>query len=528
MKNPPDRRRSRRAEQPSGVGSADAQSTLATPRRGWRGLVAPLVLTALGLVCYSNSFAGPFVYDGIPYIVYNPSLQQLCPWKLTLGRSRPVGYYSFALNYAANEIWHAPAGGYDVWGFHATNLAIHVLAGLTLYGIVWRTLVGSPRFGPRYADIGRGLALAVAAIWLVHPLQTQSVTYIYQRQESLMGLFYLATLYFMARGIECSFGQPAGGTRSGRWWFVGAVACCTLGMGTKEVTISAPLVALGYDRVFWADSWRALWARRKGLYVGLAGTWAILAYLMIANRAAYTEARLLDVAGLTPWQYARSQPGVICHYLGLCFWPVGLCLDYGWPVAQTAAQIVPPALLLMTVALATAVGSIRYPAWGFLGASFILILAPTSSIAPVADLAFDHRMYLPLAAVVAAVVLGAYEIWQRRLQSTPVIRPTGAPRWLPLATIAAGVVLLLGAATYRRNEDYRTAAAIWQDTVKKRPDNLAPLYGSVPRSSKKAISTEPRKSSAKPCNAISRLPTIPSGSPSFITIGGGRIRSNAR
>jgi tetratricopeptide (TPR) repeat protein len=479
----PDRRRSRRAERPSGAASADAslddkQHAAVPPRRGWRELAAPLVLALLGVVCYSNSFTGPFVYDGIPYIVDNPSLRQLCPWKLTLGRSRPVSYYSFALNYAANERLYAPGGGYDVWAFHATNLAIHVLAGLALYGLVWRTLAGSARFGFRYAEVGNGLALAVAAIWLVHPLQTQSVTYIYQRQESLMGLFYLATLYCVVRGIEGSAGQlaggtrPAGGTLSGRWWFVGAVTCCALGMGTKEVMISAPLVALWYDRAFWAKSWRALWARRKGLYLGLFGTWAILAYLMIANRAAYTEARLLDIAGLTPWQYARSQPGVICHYLALCFWPAGLCLDYGWPVAQTAVQIVPPALVLAALALATMIGSVRYPAWGFLGGCFFLILAPTSSIAPVADLAFDHRMYLPLAAVVAAVVLVGYEIWQRWSRSTQLVQSAGARRWLPPATIGAVVVLLLGAATYRRNEDYRTAAAIWQDTVKKRPDNL--------------------------------------------------------
>lgn len=431
----------------------------ARPR--WKLLAAPLLLVAVTVACYANSFTGPFVYDGVPYVLENASLEQLCPWRMTLGRSRPVSYYSFALNYAANQALGARGGGFDVRLFHATNLAIHLVAGLALYGIAWRTLTRSPRLCRHYGRTGRGLALAIAALWLVHPLQTQSVTYIYQRQESLMGMLFLVTLYCAARGLEAA--HAGFGKRAARGWNAGAVVCCALGMGTKEVMAAAPLLVLWYDRAFWAASWREIWQRRKGLYLALASTWGILAWLMLANRADYTEAKLLDVAGLTPWQYARSQPGVLCHYLAQCFWPTGLCLDYGWPVAKSAGQIVPPALLIGSLVLGTLWAMRSRPAWGFLGGWFFLILAPTSTIVPVNDLAFDHRMYLPLAAVATAVVVGGYELWKLVLGRSTA--------WLP-AGVAATAVLLLCGSTYQRNADYRSDVAIWQDTVHKRPENL--------------------------------------------------------
>ena len=91
---------------------------------------------------------------------------------------------------------------------------------------------------------------------------------------------------------------------------------------------------------------------------------------------------------------------MILHYLRLAFWPGGLCLDYGWPVARTAGEIVPGAIVVGGLLAATVWALVRRPMWGFLGAWFFLMLAPTSSILPIEDLAFEHRMYLPLAAVV--------------------------------------------------------------------------------------------------------------------------------
>src|SRR4029077_15512000 len=126
------------------------------------------------------------------------------------------------------------------------------LAGLTLFGLVQRTLL-RPALHPRFGADALPLALAVALLWTVHPLQTESVTYIVQRAESLMGLFYLLTLYCFVRSLD----SPA----PNRWQALCFAACLT-GMATKEVMVSAPLLVLLYDRTFAAGSFRAAWQQR--------------------------------------------------------------------------------------------------------------------------------------------------------------------------------------------------------------------------------------------------------------------------
>jgi protein O-mannosyl-transferase len=176
---------------------------------------------------------------------------------------RPVVNLSLALNYAL--------GGSNVWGYHALNLAIHIiLAGLTLFGVVRRTLL-RPALRERFSPSAARLALVVAVLWTAHPLQTEAVTYVSQRCESLMGLFYLLTLYCFVRGADS---QRCG------WWFTLSVVACLLGMATKEVMVTAPLLVLLYDRTFVTGSFRKAWTRHRRLYLSLAGTWLLLGYLM--------------------------------------------------------------------------------------------------------------------------------------------------------------------------------------------------------------------------------------------------------
>jgi tetratricopeptide (TPR) repeat protein len=189
-----------------------------------------------------------------------------------------------------------------------------------------------------------------------------------------------------------------------------------------------------------------------------------------------------------PWQYFYSELGVVLHYLSLAFWPSGLCLDYGWPVATTASQILPGALVLGALAAATVVAVIRRWPAGFLGAWFFLILAPSSSFLPLKDLAFEHRMYLPLAAVIAAVVIGLFLLGRqckvyysrftnkRAAQGHPssmfnrlssILNPRVGRMASGAAVLALAVVL--AALTHGRNSVYASELSIWRDTVGKRP-----------------------------------------------------------
>ena len=163
---------------------------------------------------------------------------------------------------------------------------------------------------------------------------------------------------------------------------------------------------------------------------------------------------------------------MVLHYLALAFWPAGLCLDYGWPVAKGIGQIAPGVIVVGGLLAATVWALARKPKWGFIGAWFFLILAPTSSIMPIKDLAFEHRMYLPLAAVVLAVILAAHLAWER-LAGAGEGRHLSGQILAAILTVSAAVAL--GRATFMRNQDYATALAIWSDTARKAPSNARAL-----------------------------------------------------
>jgi Flp pilus assembly protein TadD len=430
--------------------------------------LAPLLVIIAGLLAYHNSLTGGFVSDDVLSIQENPTIRRLWPiwqclspphWGGLTAEGRPLVNLSLAINYAV--------GGYHVWGYHAANLAIHILAGLTLLGIVRRTLlraVGTwcstserPRSSAALPDsVAAELALATAILWMVHPLQTESVTYIVQRAESMMGLFYLFTLYGFIRGVESH--RP-------RVWYGLSVAACALGMATKEVMVSAPVMVLLYDRAFLSASFREAWRRRRSLYLGLAATWILLG-IVLATGQGPTTASMAQRIGLRWWQYLATEPGVILYYLRLSVWPSPLCLDCGWPIVKTWASGLPSALVIVVLLGATVWAWIRKPApagagqaskdsrqaWGFVGAWFFLILAPSSSFIPLQDAIHEHRMYLPLAAVVSVVVMGIYSVLGRK----------------SLAVFVAAAVGL-GFLTWRRNQDYRDEMTIRLDAVARFP-----------------------------------------------------------
>ena len=442
-------------------------------------LGAGLIVLA-GVAAYGNSLSAPFLFDDAGAIVTNDTIRGGGPiWKPFCPPSygctvsgRPVLNVSFAVNYALS--------GLNVLGYHVVNLAIHLAAALVLFGIARRTAALLPGLSPRPAarardkktlragavDVDRpssaatAVAVAVALLWAVHPLQTESVTYVAQRAESLMGLFYLLTLYCFIRGE----GSPRAIV-----WHAASAAACLLGMATKEVMVSAPLIVLLYDRTFLAGSFREAWRRHRGYYLALAATWLVLAGLVIGTGllAQNYGKQQPSSQWFTWWEYLATEPGVIVHYLRLAFWPSGLCLDYNWPAAKTLAAVLLPAILLLTLLVLTIWALVKTPAWGFLGAWFFLILAPTSSFLPVQGAAaFEHRMYLPLLAVIGSVVAGACLAGQwlarRRIASLATLGTGGA-------CLAACAAVALGAATFQRNATFRSDLSIWRDTVAKAP-----------------------------------------------------------
>ena len=397
-----------------------------------------------GTVVYLNSLSAPFIFDDQTAILDNPQIRQVWPLSVPLSprrespvAGRPIVNLIFAINYAA--------GGLEVRGYRLTNLAIHLLAALTLFGLVRRTLQ-LPSLAPTFGMHAMNLAWASALVWMLHPLQTEVVDYVTQRTESMMGLCYLLTMYFSVRALERHPGR----------WQAAAVLACAAGMACKESMVTAPVMVGLFDYVFVS---RVMMRKvhRPRLYIGLAATWLVLAALM-ASGPRTTVGFNTAVSG---WTYLLNQAPILLTYLRLTFWPRNLVIDYGAPSPLTLADVWLPMIVVIALGVVVLVLLARRRPAGFLGAWCFITLAPTSSIVPIAtEVGADRRMYLPLAALVVLLVLSAYRAWATR--ATARLNVLG-----PVAAI--GVCVLLAAATMERNREYQTTLSLFETAVERRP-----------------------------------------------------------
>ncbi|HEX5069146.1 MAG TPA: tetratricopeptide repeat protein [Vicinamibacterales bacterium] len=437
---------------------------------------AALLLIA-GALAYSTSFSGGFMGDDADAIANNPNIKSLWPLRSAMTApndttlaGRPVASLTFALNYALapydvrNVMAPDPAMGdtlflANVWGYHAFNLGVHLLAGLALFGVLRRTLM-SPPLRDRFGRLSAPLAFATAIIWIVHPLQTESVTFLVQRVESLMGLFLLTALYCAIRAAESDFRESR--------WTIGAIAACALGMGTKEAMVVAPLIVALWIWVCRPDL--KLIGPPRVLLAGLALTWLIPAWLVMTISSRSLSAGF-GLGDWTWWLYLRTQAEVIVHYLRLAFWPHPLVFHYGWLPAPSWSSALPELLLLGSLGIASAIALAKRRPIGFAGAWFFLILAPSSSILPIpSEVAAEHRMYLPLAAVIALTVVGLCAAARRFAGGDPPA--ASATAWARAGWVAVSVlVLVFGWQTLNRNRVYANAQTMTADVVKSRPQN---------------------------------------------------------
>jgi len=466
------------AEGPTVTGGSTPPVALRHPsQEGIPHCCAAALIVFAAVAAYHNSFSGALVLDDSSSILGNPTIRHLWPLSGPLSpphgdgltvEGRPVLNLSLALNYAIS--------GTKVWSYHAVNLAIHILAGLTLFGIVRRTIDSSTGFQPVSSNAhglkahATFLALSIALLWTLHPLQTESVTYLIQRAESLMGLFYLLTLYCFIRyttwrddlrvvrfDVDAAARRVSPSNAASRrvhagFWFAAAFATCLLGMATKEVMVSAPIVVLLYDRTFPSGTFRKSFRRHGFLHLALASTWILLVFLVFSagNRGGTSAFG----SGVSWWTYLQTQPTAILRYLRLSIVPYPLVFDYGTEWKGNAWGVI-LAVLLVGASFAT-LRRFRFPlsAFSFLCLSFLLLLAPTSLIPGNRQTMAEHRMYLPLVAVIIAAVLGLSALpGKRSFYIFPVL------------------AIALGWTTYARNRDYRSELALYTDTVAKRPLN---------------------------------------------------------
>ena len=413
-----------------------------------------LLLILAGLLTYAYSLDGPFMFDDIPAIAESGAVRAWPDVAAAIQAepespfaSRPLVSLTFALNYDVH--------GLDVAGYHAVNLALHIGAGLLLLGVLRRTFA---RTGGVVAGRADGLALAAAAIWLVHPLNSEVVNYLTQRTESLMAVCYLLTLYAGIRALDDD--------RPGRWYAL-AIVACAMGMASKESMVTAPLMVILYDRVFVFRSFRDALARRSALYAGLVATLAVLGWSMwLTPRTMSTG---FATAESSVWIYLLNQTVMITRYLRLAIWPDALVLYYGWSQPVTLGAVLPYAVFIVGLVAATVVALVRRPMLGFVGVWFFITLAPASSIVAIAsEVGAERRMYLPMMALAAlAATGGALAIDRLRRDGGGRV-----PAWAPTALVA-GLCLCLAAVTRARTAEYASPLTMAETVLDRWPTPMA-------------------------------------------------------
>jgi tetratricopeptide (TPR) repeat protein len=430
----------------------------------WLLLVAIAVVAGAVWAVYGRAVDAPFLFDDPLSIENNSSIRQLWPLvgnadhagPLNPGQynpmaGRPLVNLTLALNYHFGRL--NPAG------YHVLNIWLHVLSALLVFAIVRRTL-RLPYFGGRFDRAAGPLSLGVALLWALHPLQTEPVIYITQRTELMVGFCYLATLYGSLR----YWAAPTRGSRA--TWLALAVLASLAGMASKEVMVTAPVVVLLFERTFIAGSFRRAWHQSRFLYVGLAATWVLLLALNHSGPRSDTAGFHLGVP-LYAWWFTQAK--VLWIYLKLVVWPWPVAIHYGMPYLDSLAAAWPWLLGVALLAIALVILLWRNHPVGFLGAWMLLVLSPTLVVPIVTEVAAERRMYLPLAALAALVIVGGYWLVQ---QTAQWLRREGKDPGMIFAVASCSLVavfLFSYIVSTQRLEVYHDNLALWQSTVEAQP-----------------------------------------------------------
>lgn len=445
------------------------------PRQSWSLalLAGVLLLTA---AAYAPVLSAPFAFDDFTNITDNPFLPRehldLGPFLSSLPRQpnpfRPLAYLSFALNFTLF--------GPGPKSFHLVNLAIHLFSCVTLYFLLSALIRGSGArlMGARLTPAAhQGFALATTALWALHPVQTEAVSYVVQRMTSLAGLFYLLVL------LSYVYARTSISPRRRKAAFAGLILFGISACATKETSFTLPVFLLALEYFFFSQP-GSTGSPQVGLPPSRRWLMGLAFLLLLATLAAalllgpWTLRWISQGYALRDFTLAErllTQARVVFYYLFLAAWPIPqlLRLQYDFSVSHSLLQPVSTlfaALGLIALAAAFLIGLRKRSLWAFGILWFFGQLAIESSFIPL-ELCFEHRLYLSVLAPVAALIF--------------LVLAPGRFRKARLVLVGMAA-LLLGADTYARNRVWTDSMALWRDAVKKSPGsarawvNLATTY----------------------------------------------------
>lgn len=411
----------------------------------WQWLVLLLVV----VVAYGHTLDVPFYLDDHSSIRENSAVQGgVDPARIwAFSPPRFVSYLSFAINYSLHGDWLA--------GFHLVNISLHLAAGLALWSFA-RLLLRTPGLRERVpGEVAAWIPLLAALLYLLHPLQTQAVTYTVQRSAVLAAFFYLATMVFFL------LARSSNGAR--RWgWFLCVALSALLAMLSKQNAATLPAALLLVEWLAFQSSRRAKLLQVLILAVGTGGL--LSAYARLVTQAPLSVellgSLLRETGDIGRIDYLMTQATVLWLYLGRLVWPAALHIDYQYSV--WGGELVGYGALLGHLLVLVVGGYLwrRHPLAAFAILFYYLAHAVESSLLPIRDLVFEHRTYLPNAG--PALLVG----W---VLSVGMARFRGGGWLLPL-----GVVLALGIGTWQRNQQWREPVELWRGNAELAPDKVRP------------------------------------------------------
>ena len=425
------------------------------------GIIAryyPLILIGIvGAIIYSNSFDCSFHLDDFRYIVTNLNIRDIgdiyAIWNAGL-LDRFVTYYAFALNYHFNQL--------DVFGYHLANLVIHIGSSLLVWWLVMLILSTPVMHGHPLARKKRFIALACALLFVSHPIQTQAVTYIYQRLASLATFFYLASLcfYLKARLTEKMHHSLV--------YFLFSVVMVILGLFTKETVVTLPLAVLLFEFGLISD-WKDFFRKNRKIlrYLIIPLVVALLYAILISHNifAAFRTkvSPMPQDPPLTFWIYWMTQFRVILTYIRLLFIPLNQNLDYAFPASRSFFE--PHTFFSFLMLVAILIAAIRlFPKKRIvsLGILWFFLTLSVESIIPLRDVIFEHRLYLPMFGFSLFFVSILYNL-------------LGKNHFRIMTGILVVVISWFSFLTYQRNFVWKTEYTLWSDVIAKSPDKPRPL-----------------------------------------------------
>jgi tetratricopeptide (TPR) repeat protein len=413
------------------------------------------MLAVIVVLIYAETLTTPFIFDDIHNIRENPHIRIPFPSFKNLAwagfhspiATRPVANISFALNYYFN--------GYNPVGYHLVNILVHLASGCFLFYLVKLTL-HTPALHARYAEYG-WIPFFTAFIWLVHPLQTQSVTYLVQRMNSMAAMFYVLSLL-----LYLKFRMSDGG-RS-KWLYLGGcILVAVLALGTKEISATLPGFIILYEWFFF-QRLSLQWAQKRLLiFVGLLALIALISTIYLEYELSARISDSYNGRHFTMMERVLTQFRVVVFYISLLIWPhpARLSLDHDFALSYSLTNpmtTLPAMALIIGLIILAIVFAGREPLLSFCILWFFGNLVIESSVIGL-ELIFEHRNYLPS----MMAVLGAVVLVFRFLK----------PAWKG-ATALFLVAILFTFWTFQRNKDWVDEITLYQDCVKKAPAKARP------------------------------------------------------